>query len=40
MRLIIAYLPTMIGLIIVAIMGFYWAEQERKDPDRYRRRRR
>jgi hypothetical protein len=29
----------MIALAIVALMGWYWSNQERKDPDRYRRRR-
>jgi hypothetical protein len=27
------------GLTIVALFGLYWSRQERKDPDRYRRRR-
>jgi hypothetical protein len=37
MRMIVAYLPTMIGLTIVALYGFYWARREREEERRQRR---
>jgi hypothetical protein len=37
MRLILAYLPTIVGFVIFALLGFRWAKQEREDPDHFRR---
>jgi len=39
MRLIIAYLPTMIALTLVALYGLYWARREREEESRQRRNR-
>jgi nitrogen fixation-related uncharacterized protein len=39
MRMIVAYLPTMIGLALVALYGFYWARREREELRRPRRER-
>jgi hypothetical protein len=37
MRMIVAYLPTMIALTIAALYGFYWARREREEDHRQRR---
>ena len=37
MRLIVAYIPTMIAIAILAVLGFHWRKQEREEARRHRR---
>ena len=36
MRSIIAYIPTMIAIAILALLGFHWKRQEREEERRQR----